>query len=120
MRGFSAADGGGVSSKGGAAVGDPVGARLGDALGVVTVVNVSGGSCGEREGLGCALGATELFVVAGADVTGWGAGARVALVEALSPLLMMTAVAIAPTATTAPRIAVAGRQRSSAGQPVQV
>jgi hypothetical protein len=40
----------------------------------------------------------------------------VALVDALSPLLMMTAVAMAPTATTAPIIAAAGRHRRSAGQ----
>lgn len=90
---------------------------LGAALGVVTVVTVSGGSWATREGLGGA----DALVVAGAEVTGWGAGApSVALVDALSPLLMMTAVATAPTATTAPRIAVAGRQRESAGQPVQL
>jgi hypothetical protein len=37
-------------------------------------------------------------------------------VDALSPLLMMTAVAIAPSATTAARIAATGRHRLSAGQ----
>jgi hypothetical protein len=91
---------------------------MGAALGVVTVVKVSAGN---REGPGAALGGTDALVVAGAEVTGWGAGApSVALVDALSPLLMMTAVAIAPSAATAPTIAVAGRQRESAGQPVQL
>jgi hypothetical protein len=42
-------------------------------------------------------------------------GPMVALVDALSPLLMMTAVAMAPIATTAPTTAV-GRHRRSAGQ----
>ncbi|CAG7251229.1 hypothetical protein PICSAR255_03776 [Mycobacterium avium subsp. paratuberculosis] len=85
----------------------------------MTVVNVSAGS--GRDGLGEALGGTDALVVAGAEVTECGADApTVALVDALSPLLMMTAVAIAPRATTAPTIAVAGRQRESAGQPVQL
>lgn len=74
------------------------------------MVTVSGGSCGEALGEGrCdALGG---LVVRGADVTELGAGApTVAFVDALSPLLMMTAVAIAPIATTAPSTATAGRQ----------
>ncbi|OQZ88321.1 serine kinase [Mycobacterium alsense] len=79
--------------------------------GGVTVVTVSGGNAGAEArgmGLGDALG--------GAEVSVRGAGApTVALVDALSPLLMMTAVAMAPTATTMPRIAAAGRQRASAG-----
>jgi hypothetical protein len=87
-------------------------------LGVVTVVTVSGGSCGVREvpgdGLCDALGG---FVFRGAEVTVRGAGApTVALVDALSPLLMMTAVAMAPRATTPPTIAATGRHRRSAGQ----
>jgi hypothetical protein len=88
-------------------------------LGGVTVVTVSGGSWGGREvladGLGGAVGfgreGTGVSVVT--VVTG---APRVALVDALSPLLMMTAVAMAPTATTAPIIAAAGRHRRSAGQ----
>jgi hypothetical protein len=88
-------------------------------LGGVTVVTVSGGSWGGREvladGLGGAVGfgrgGTGVWVVT--VVTG---APRVALVDALSPLLMMTAVAMAPTATTAPIIAAAGRHRRSAGQ----
>jgi hypothetical protein len=113
VRGFSAA-GGGKTVGGGTAVG----VRVGAALGVVTVVTVSGGSWGARDvlgdGLGDALGGT---VVRGADVTVRGNGApTVALVDALSPLLMMTAVATAPTATTAPTNATIGRHRRSAGQ----
>jgi hypothetical protein len=86
---------------------------LGAALGGVTVVNVSRGNCGEVDALGgrAALGA----VVEDATVGGTGAP-TVALVDALSPLLMMTAVAMAPTATTAPKTAAAGRQRLSFGQ----
>ena len=88
-------------------------------LGGVTVVTVSGGSWGGREvpadGLGGTVGfgreGTGVWVVT--VVTG---APRVALVDALSPLLMMTAVAMAPTATTAPIIAAAGRHRPSAGQ----
>jgi hypothetical protein len=46
------------------------------------------------------------------DVTVRGAGGpTVALVVALSPLLMMTAVAIAPIATTAPMNRATDRQR---------
>ena len=101
---------GGTSAGGGAASGGPVGA----ALGGVSVVTVSGGSWGAREVLGVlvegrcdALGG---LVVRGADVTDVGAGApTVAFVDALSPLLMITAVAIAPIATTAPSTATAGR-----------
>jgi hypothetical protein len=99
---------------GGAAVGVCAGA----AVGVVTVVTVSGGSWGAREapddGLGDALGG---FVVCGAEVSVRGAGApTVALVDALSPLLMTTAVATAPTATTVPTNAANVRHRRSAGQ----
>ena len=56
------------------------------------------------------------LVVCGADVTGRGPGPTVAFVEALSPLLMMTAVATAPIATTVPMNAATGRQRGSFGQ----
>jgi hypothetical protein len=89
---------------------------------VVTVVTVSGGSWGTPDVLGEALGdgladALGGFVVRGAEVTVRGAGApTVALVDALSPLLMMTAVATAPAATTAPTNATTGRQRRSVGQ----
>jgi hypothetical protein len=88
-------------------------------LGGVTVVTVSGGSWGGREALADGLGGAVGF---GRDGTGvWvvtvvTGAPRVALVDALSPLLMMTAVAMAPTATTAPIIAAAGRHRRSAGQ----
>jgi hypothetical protein len=45
-----------------------------------------------------------------------GVGAPIlALVVALSPLLRMTAVAMAQVATTAPATATTGRQRRSAG-----
>lgn len=95
---------GGTSAGGGAASGGLVGA----ALGGVSVVTVSGGSWGACEVLCDALGG---LVVRGADDTELGAGApTVAFVDALSPLLMITAVAIAPIATTAPSTATAGRQ----------
>jgi len=55
-------------------------------------------------------------VVRGAEVTVRGGGAIVAFVDAVSPLLMTTAVAMAPTATTAPTTAATGRHRLSAGQ----
>ena len=59
-------------------------------------------------GLCDALGGPE---VRGADVMVVGAGApTVAFVDALSPLLMITAVATAPIATTAPSTAPAGRR----------
>src|SRR5947209_12494247 len=115
VRGFSAT-GGGAPVGTGAAVGVRVGTRPGDALGGVRVVTVSGGSgvCDALGGLGDALG---VLGAGGAEVSVRGAGApTVAFVDALSPLLMMTAVAMAPRATTAPRIAAAGRQRVSAGQ----
>jgi hypothetical protein len=93
----------------------------------VSVVNVSGGSWDVLVGLGDALGGA---VVSGGDgcvegcveglvitVLGVGVGApTVALVVALSPLLRMTAVAMAQVASTAPAIATTGRQRRSAGQ----
>src|ERR1700761_1947230 len=106
---------------GGAAVGVAAGPIPGAALGGATVVNVSAGSCGTCEGVGDALGGVDALVVAGAEVTGCGTGApTVALVDALSPLFRTTAVATAPRAITAPRIAVTGRLRGSAGQPVQL
>ncbi|MCV7147362.1 serine kinase [Mycobacterium riyadhense] len=87
----------------------------------VRVVTVSGGSWG-RKVLGGDVGATRGAMLGGAvdrgvvDRTGRGAGApTVALVVALSPLLMMTAVARAPSATTPPTIAATGRHRLSAG-----
>ena len=50
------------------------------------------------------------------SVRGVGVGAPiVALVVALSPLLRMTAVAMAQVATTAPATATTGRQRRSVG-----
>jgi len=84
---------------------------LGNALGGVTVVTVSGGTWVACEGLGGAV----VLGVEDAEVGGTGAP-TVAFVDALSPLLMMTAVATAPRATTAPRIAVAGRHRPSGAQ----
>jgi hypothetical protein len=97
---------GGTSAGAGKARGGPVGA----ALGTVTVVTVSGGSCGTAEALGDGLrDALGGLVVRGAEVTVVGAGPTVAFVDALSPLLMITAVAMAPMAITAPRTATAGR-----------
>jgi len=101
----------------GAAPGILVGPMLGDALGGVTVVTVSDGNWGPLDGLGDALGGAVGLGVEGAVVTIRGVGApTVALVDALSPLLMMTAVAMAPSATTPPTIATTGRHRRSVGQ----
>ncbi|ODR01081.1 hypothetical protein BHQ20_10350 [Mycobacterium intermedium] len=61
-------------------------------------------------------GALDGSVVRVAVETGGRLGITVAFVVALSPLLMMTAVAMAPTAITPPRSAVTGRHRRSAGQ----
>jgi hypothetical protein len=87
---------------------------VGALLGGGTVVTVSCGS--RRVVLGGALGVGDML--AGADVRGdvditvRGAGApTVAFVVALSPLLMMTAVAIAPIATTAPMNRATDRHR---------
>ncbi len=60
-----------------------------------------------EDGLREALGA---LLVRVADVTMVGAGPTVAFVDALSPLLMITAVAMAPIAMIAPSRATAGRQ----------
>ncbi|GLD41232.1 hypothetical protein Mkiyose1665_17320 [Mycobacterium kiyosense] len=109
MRGLRAAPGG-VAVGPGAAVGSRVGALLGG----VNVVTVSGGS-GVRAVLGGVLGAAGLRGVVEITLRGVGAP-TVALVVALSPLLMMTAVATAPTATTAPKKRAMGRQRRLAGQ----
>ncbi len=78
-----------------------------------TVVTVSGDNGpGEVRGAGLsdALGGAVALGADGTEVRGGGAP-TVALIDALSPLLMMTAVATAPRATTAPRIAVTGRHR---------
>jgi hypothetical protein len=91
---------------------------VGALLGGGTVVTVS---CGRRCAvLGGALGVGDML--GGADVWGAaeiavrGAGApTVAFVVALSPLLMMTAVAIAPIAMTAPMNKATDRHRWSAG-----
>ena len=61
------------------------------------------------------LGGGVVWGVEGAEVRG-ADGPTVAFVDVLSPLLMMTAVAIAPRPTTAPRIAVTGRHRLSGAQ----
>ena len=53
--------------------------------------------------------------VDGVVITVRGLGPTVALVVALSPLLRMTAVAMAQVATTAPATATTGRQRRSVG-----
>lgn len=105
-------------ARGGAAAGGGIGAELGG----VTVVTVSRGSWG-CDVVGLVLGALLVVVLGGAvacgvvEITVRGAGGpTVALVVALSPLLMMTAVATAPRASTAPRIATTGRHRRSAGQ----
>ena len=121
MRGFKVADGGKAVGAG-AAVGALGGARLGSVLGV-RVTTVSGGSCGRNDGLLEGLGDGLVDALGGAvsrgvvEITGVRAagGPMVAFVDALSPLLMTTAVATAPSATTAPTIAVA-RHRRSAGQ----
>jgi len=88
----------------------------------VKVVTVSGGSLGVLVGPGDALGGTAGRGVDGCvegvviTVLGVGVGApTVALVVALSPLLRMTAVAMAQVSTTAPATATTGRQRRSAG-----
>lgn len=88
-----------------------VGTVVGPVPGGATVVTVSGGSCGRKvlgEGWGDVLvGAVGRGEV---DITVRGAGApTMALVDVLSPLLIMTAVATAPSATTLPRIAATGR-----------
>jgi hypothetical protein len=117
VRGFSAV-GGGATVGAGAAVGVRVGPRPGDGLGGVTVVTVSGGNWGAADGLGellGGLGGAVVLGVEGAEVRGGGAP-TVAFVDALSPLLMMTAVATAPRATTPPRIAANGRHRPSDDQ----
>jgi hypothetical protein len=106
----------------GAAVGF-LGARLGSVPGG-KVVTVSGGSCGPKDGLVDGRGAAVVDALGGADcravveITGVreAGGLIVAFVDALSPLLMMTAVAMAPMATTAPATTVVGRQRRSVGQ----
>ncbi|CNV32729.1 putative helicase [Mycobacterium tuberculosis] len=95
-----------------------VGTVVGPVPGGATVVTVSGGSCGRKvlgEGWGDVLvGAVGRGEV---DITVRGAGApTMALVDVLSPLLIMTAVATAPSATTLPRIAATGRHRRSAAQ----
>ena len=103
----------------GGAVGRALGVLLGAALGGVTVVTVSGGSWGTRDGLGDILGGAVGLGVEGEVITVRGVGVgtpTVAFVDALSPLLMMTAVATAPSATTAPTTAATGRHRLSAGQ----
>lgn len=87
-----------------------VGTVVGPVPGGATVVTVSGGSCGRKvlgEGWGDVLvGAVGRGEV---DITVRGAGApTMALVDVLSPLLIMTAVATAPSATTLPRIAATG------------
>jgi hypothetical protein len=92
-----------------------VGISVGAALGGVKVVTVSGGRGVVRGALGGAVG----FGVEdsdGPEVTEVTGAPRVAFVDALSPLLMMTAVATAPMATTAPMIAASGRKRRSSGQ----
>lgn len=74
-------------------------------------MTVSGGSCPATEVLGDGLReAVGVLELRGADVRVVGAGATVPFVEALSPLLMMTAVAMAPIAMIAPSSATAGRQ----------
>lgn len=85
-----------------------------------TVVTVSGGREGRKDGLGRAVvvslgGAVARGVV---EITGLvvAGGPMVAFVDALSPLLMMTAVATAPMATTAPATAMMGPQRGPPGK----
>ncbi|OBK92846.1 hypothetical protein A5645_22625 [Mycobacterium asiaticum] len=94
----------------------------------VSVVTVSGGSVRVTPGVvlgavadgGDMLGGLVLGVADGVvDMVGVIAGrggSTVALVVALSPLLMITAVAIAPIAMSAPTNSATGRQRRSAGQ----
>lgn len=101
--------------------GSAVGMRLSAVRGGMTEVTVSGGSA-RGVVLDGALGVAERLggaVVCGVvDITERGMGGpTVALVVALSPLLMITAVATAPIATTAPTNTATGRQRRSTGQP---
>jgi hypothetical protein len=121
VREFGVADGG-MAVGAGAAVGS-LGARLGSVLGG-KVVTVSGGSCGPNDGLVDGRGGVVVAALGGADCRGVveitgvreAGGPIVAFVDALSPLLMTTALAMAPTATTAPATTAVGRQRRSAGQ----
>jgi hypothetical protein len=100
-----------------------LGAGLGRVLGG-RVVTVSGGSCGPSDGLGDGRGGVVVTALGGVDCRGVveitgvldAGGEIVAFVDALSPLLMTTAVAMAPTATTTPATTAVGRQRRSAGQ----
>lgn len=118
MRGFTGVDGGSAVGAG-PAMGVLDGTLLGTVPDGVTVVTVSGGSWELGDGLldgglSDVLGATVVpGVVEITDVLDAG-GPMVAFVDALSPLLMMTAVAMAPTARIAPAITV-GRQRRSVG-----
>lgn len=109
---------GGTAVGAGAALGSRVGgaAVLVGALPGVRVVTVSGGS-GAPDGVGGALvDALGGALDRGAVTAVLGAGTpTVALVVALSPLLMITAVAIAPIATMAPMNNATGRQRRSVG-----
>src|SRR4051812_44563359 len=106
VRGLKVAPGApGMAVGAGACAG--VGIRGSAVRGGATVMTVSGGSA--RGVLGAAVGGAlddrlGGTVVRGAlDITDRGVGApTVALVVALSPLLMMTAVAMAPMATTTP------------------
>jgi hypothetical protein len=111
---------GGIAVGAGAAVGVLGNVALGCVVDGGTVVTVSGGSGGRKDGLGLVGvvslgGALQRGVVEITGVRGTG-GPMVAFVDALSPLLMMTAVAMAPIATTAPTIAVVGRHRRLVGQ----
>lgn len=116
MRAFGVADGG-IAVGGGAAPGVRVGAAPGVCVGAGgTVVTVSGGNAEVlADGLGGSV-VLGLAGVAGAELIVLGVDTTVPLVEALSPLLTMTAVAMAPSAATVPATAVTGRQRLSTGQ----
>ncbi len=83
------------------------------------MVRVSGGSWGLAEALGDGLreklggavdGVVDITVVRGAG------GPTGVLIDALSPLLIMTAVAMAPSATTTPPAAATGAQRGAPDQ----
>lgn len=115
MRGFTVADGG-IAVGAGAAVGVRGSVVPGSLPDGGTVVTVSGGSDGRKDGIGVSLGgavARGVVEITGVRVAG---GPMVALVDALSPLLMMTAVATAPIATTAPATAAMGPHRGPPGK----
>jgi hypothetical protein len=117
VRGCSVAPGGAAVGAG-AAFGsrvDGVAVLVGAAPGA-RVVTVSGGSAAPDDVAGALVMALGGALDRGLVTAVRGVGTpTVALVVALSPLLMITAVAMAPIATMAPMNRATGRQRRSVG-----